>query len=247
MPAEQETKLVLTGAEGLIGRILREGLADRYDIWGLDLHASSDKILAADVADLEAVSAVFEELGDFDRLVHLAADRRVDAPWQSLLPNNIQGTYNVYTAAHEHGVKRIVFASSSHVTGMVEEEGGGPDKASASDPVRPDSLYAVSKLFGEALARYYYERHGLQSICLRIGSVLEDDDPTREARFVRTWLSHRDLVSLVDSSLRAQVDFGIYYGISDNPDRFWSLESARRELGYRPLDDATKRAESAER
>lgn len=245
--ADQSPKLVLTGVQGLIGGILREALADRYDIWGLDLHASAPKTLTADVADIEAVRRAFDRIGEFERLVHLAGDRRVDAPWSSLLPNNILGTYNVYSAAHARGVERIVFASSNHVVGMVEKEGGGPERVSVTDPVRPDSLYAVSKLFGEALARYYYERHDLQSICLRIGSVLEDDDPTREARFMRTWLSHRDLVSLVDRSLRAEVEFGIYYGVSDNRDRFWSLESARRELGYQPSDDAARETEATER
>lgn len=243
--ADPLPKLVLTGALGLIGSILREGLAKRHDVRGIDLSASEPKILAADVADMEAVARAFDQIGEFERLVHLAADRRVDAPWSSLLPNNILGTYNVYTAAHAHGVRRIVFASSNHVIGMVEEEGGGPEVASVTDPVRPDSLYAVSKLFGEGLARYFYERHGLQSICLRIGSVLDDDDPTREARFLRTWLSHRDLVHLVDRSLKAEVEFGIYYGVSDNRDRFWSLESARSDLGYRPVDDAAELAGSS--
>jgi hypothetical protein len=81
----------------------------------------------------------------------------------------------------------------------------------------------------------------MSSICLRIGSVLADDDPTGSLRHRRTWLSHRDLVQLVQKSLQTDVGFGIYYGVSDNDGRFWSLRNARAELGYQPQDKAAER------
>lgn len=108
------------------------------------------------------------------------------------------------------------------------------------DPLRPDSLYGASKAFGEALARPYFERFGLAFICLRIGSVLADDTP-QNARYRKTWLSHRDPAQLVRRSLSAAVKFGVYYGISDNPGAFWDVANARAELGYAPEDAGSSR------
>jgi nucleoside-diphosphate-sugar epimerase len=112
---------------------------------------------------------------------------------------------------------------------------------SPQDPIRPDSDYGLSKAFGEAVARYYFDRWGIQAICLRIGAVLRDDDPTRESQNRRIWLSHRDLVQLVEKSLSSEVTFGIYYGISNNKDAFWDISNARADLGYAPQDDGSAR------
>ena len=113
-------------------------------------------------------------------------------------------------------------------------------KISVKDPIRPDSDYGVSKAFGEILARYYCARWGMESICLRIGSVIADDDPTESLRFKRTWLSHRDLIQLVEKSLDSSIAFGIYYGISNNKGAFWDISNAQIELGYNPQDDASR-------
>src|SRR4030095_10597131 len=114
-----------------------------------------------------------------------------------------------------------------------------PIKIFTRDPVRPDSDYGVSKAFGEAVARYYCARWGVDAICLRIGAVLKDDDPTTDARNLRIWLSHRDLVQLVEKSLTTNVPFGIYYGISNNKAAIYDLTNARYELGFVPVDDAS--------
>jgi hypothetical protein len=81
--------------------------------------------------------------------------------------------------------------------------------------------------------------YGVESICLRIGSVLADDDPTHDPRYAKTWLSHRDLVQLVKKSIYSKVPFGIYYGVSDNKGRFWDISNATEEIGFRPEDDAS--------
>lgn len=233
------SRLVVTGAHGLIGTVLRERLADQFDIVGIDLQPGPG-IAAADIAERSQLVQAFAEIGSFERLVHLAGDRRVEAPWQSVARNNIHGTANVYSTALDHGVRRIVFASSNHISGMYEQEPELAELVTVEDEIRPDSLYGVSKLFGEGLARYYYEVHDMQSVCLRIGSVLADDDPSDSDRYRRTWLSHRDLAQLVLCSLRADVGFGVYFGVSDNRDRIWSIEAAERELGYRPQDDGAQ-------
>jgi nucleoside-diphosphate-sugar epimerase len=110
-------------------------------------------------------------------------------------------------------------------------------------PIRPDSDYGTSKAFGEAIARQYFELHGISSICLRIGTVTEDDDPAADptGRMLKTWLSHRDAVQLFRKSLETETEFGIYYGVSGNKGRFWDIENARQELGYLPVNDAAKR------
>mgnify|MGYP001026993942 CR=1 FL=1 len=245
-----QPKLFITGASGRIGRILWHALSGEYDLYGLDVDpAGDDRITRADISDLKQVEAALSAAGPLTLLVHLAADPRVDAPWDVILHSNIAGTRNVYEAARRHGIRRIVFASSNHVTGAYEgfapdlflHPQPEPEKLTVHDPIRPDSDYGVSKAFGEALARYYAARWGIASICLRIGSLLAGDDPGDNLRQQKTWLSHRDLVQLVRCSLQSDVPFGIYYGISANTGRFWSIENARRELGYAPQDNAARR------
>lgn len=240
-----QNKLLITGINGLIGGVIRLPLEERYRVYGCDrVGPFRDRVFHVDIAEGEAVQEFFEEQGPFPYLVHLAANPRVDAPWEDVLRTNITGARNVYHAAQQGGTRRVVFASSNHVTGAYEgfpprlHRQEDPGEISVSDPIRPDSDYGVSKAFGEALARYYYERWGLASICLRIGSVLEDDDPTRDPRHRKTWLSHRDLVQLVSKSLLAEIGYGIYYGVSDNAGRFWDLSNARQDLDYQPLDNA---------
>jgi nucleoside-diphosphate-sugar epimerase len=116
-----------------------------------------------------------------------------------------------------------------------------PEKITVDDPIRPDGFYGVSKAAGEAIARMYFEVYGIESICLRIGSVIREDDPGINPRFGSTWLSHRDLIQLVRKSLSTEASFGIYYGVSNNAKRFWDISNAEAELGYHPEDDASKR------
>ena len=242
-------KLIITGHSGLIGQILWRSLADSFELYGIDICLSekNENIFRADVSNYEQVNAVFKKIPELAYVVHLAGDPRVDADWQSVLMNNIVGTRNVYEAAKVHGVKRIVFASSNHVTGAYEgfppslHTQANPAKITTQDPIRPDGYYGVSKVAGEAIARMYYDLHGLESVCLRIGSVLKDDDPTKVACSQSIWLSHRDLVQLVKKSLLADVRFAIYYGVSNNRNRFWDISNAVAEIGYQPEDDASTR------
>lgn len=238
-------KLIIAGSEGTIGKILTEKLPDNYDVYGIDKDASqSDRKFRVDITDFEALQKVFEQLEPVSFLIHLAADPRVDAPWESVLQNNIIGTRNVYECARNAGVKRVVFASSNHVTGAYEgfpptlHTKPHPKLISPSDPIRPDSYYGTSKSVGETIARQFYELYGIHSICLRIGTVTREDDPTVDERMKKTWLSHRDLVHLIRQSLTSSTVFGVYYGVSNNDGKFWSIANARKELGYNPQDNA---------
>lgn len=245
-----QARLLITGINGLIGTVLGTALHDSYELYGLDrAEPFTDHVLKADIADYQQVANVFQQFTPLDYVIHLAGDPHPTANWESILNANIIGTRNVYEAAREFKVRRVIFASSNHVTGAYEgfdqdlhlHAQFEPEKLSPYDPIRPDSDYGVSKAFGEALARYYCARWGIESVCLRIGSVLQDDDPSKNARHRKTWLSHLDLVKLIQKSLTSNVMFGIYYGVSNNKGAFWDLSNARNDLGYVPQDDASTR------
>ncbi len=241
-------RLLITGCNGLVGRILWDHLGNDFELYGLDRSsgAPSEKIFQADISKPEQVDSVFNQIPSLTYIVHLAGDPHVEADWDSIFANNIGGTKNIYEAARLADVKRIVFASSNHATGAYEGFPPSlhtlpkPALITTEMPIRPDSFYGVSKAAGEAIARMYYELYGLASICLRIGSVTRGDDPTQNPRYQSTWLSHRDLVQLVKKSLLADAKFGIYYGVSNNKKRFWDISKAEAELGYHPEDDASR-------
>lgn len=243
-------RFLITGINGLIGTVLRNALQQTHTIYGLDLEGEfSDQILSGDISDYQQTAQVVKQFRPLDAIIHLAGDPRVDASWESVLKANIIGTRNIFEAAREFQVPQVVYASSNHVTGayhgfepsLYKYTQPGPPLISTQDPIRPDSDYGLSKAFGEAVARYYFDRWGIKAICLRIGAVLKNDDPTTESQNRRIWLSHRDLVQLVEKSLASDVTFGIYYGISNNRDAFWDISNARADLGFAPEDDGAAR------
>lgn len=239
-------RVLITGINGLIGTVLHQALKGNHEVYGLDQDGPfSEQVVSADIAEYGQLSSAVQTFLPLDAIIHLAGDPSVQATWDSVLRANIIGTRNIFEAAREFEVPRVVFASSNHATGAYQ--GFEPDshtftepeprKVSPADPVRPDSEYGVSKVFGEAIARYYCDRWGVKAICLRIGAVLKDNDPTKQPQNRRIWLSHRDLVQLVEKSLSTNVAFGIYYGVSNNQGAFWDISNARADLGFEPVDD----------
>lgn len=252
-------RVLVTGAEGTVGGIVRRHLAARFELSYLTRRPASFRSHVADIGDIVALAPAFRGI---DSVVHLAASSQVEAGWAEVLHNNVIGAYNVFEAARLAGVRRIVFASSNHAVGMYEVE-GAPEIYDLEDgrayderaDVRPDSLYGVSKVFGEALGRLYADRHGISVICLRLGSVREarPREPGDSAgvgsvpvpqegdsaeRLRATWLSHRDCAQLISRALEADVRWAVAYGISANPRAFWDLTAARSLLGYEPEDAA---------
>lgn len=231
-------RLVLTGAAGRLGSYLREPLTalcqelvstDIVD----DLGAlyPKERYIKADLGDLEAMSAVIDGA---DMVVHFGAIGD-EAPWEAILHSNIIGAYTVWEAAHRHGVKRIVYASSIHAVGMYPKtEAIGTDA-----PHRPDTYYGLAKCFAEDLARLYWDKRGIEAVCLRILSCAN----VGNARAVGSWLSYDDLIQLVTRGIDTPVTgFTVIYGVSDN-DRAPVDNSAARFLGYRPKDNAEEFAE----
>ncbi|OJH39184.1 NAD-dependent epimerase/dehydratase family protein [Cystobacter ferrugineus] len=237
-PRKPFRRLLLTGAAGNLGRQLRAALAHWAetvrvtDIASLGQAAAHEEAVQANLADREAVHRLLQ---DVDAVVHLGGIS-VDAPFDDLLEANIRGTYNLYAAAHKHGVKRVVFASSNHAIGFHPVT----EVLDADSPLRPDCLYGVTKCFGESLSRYYFDRFGIETVCLRIGSSFEEP---KNPRMMVTYLSYRDFIELVRCSLFTnRVGHAIVYGASDNAVKWWDNTKASF-LGFRPKDSSQQFAE----
>lgn len=260
MPPPPKT-VAITGAEGIVGSILRRELASQFHIVAL---TRDPQPFPSRAADIENLSVLVEAFRGADAVIHLAAASALNAGWDDVLRGNIVGTRNVFEAARQAGVPAVVYASSGHVTGAAEDEAGNGLYAlddrrvfEPTEPPRPDSLYAVSKSFGETIGRYYADAHGLRVICLRLGTILPDDNPRSESpgqgrsaglpfserypRIRAKWLSHRDCGQLFACALRAtSVRWAVVYGTSNNPRQIWDLEPAQRLLGYAPQDAAAE-------
>jgi len=226
-------RLLLTGAAGGLGRVLRPRLKAYCDV--LRLSDLADLGSAAAGEELSQVplqdgAAVHQLLEGVDAVVHLGGVS-VEAAFDPILQANIVGTYNLYEAARKHGVKRVLFASSNHVTGFYRQD----EVLDTNALPRPDGLYGVSKAFGENLARFYFDRHGIETACLRIGSSFAEP---KDRRMLATWMSFDDLERLVVSCLTAPlVGYSVVYGMSNNRTQWWDNTKARH-LGYVPQDSS---------
>ncbi len=226
-------RLLITGAAGNLGRVLRAGLAplattlrltDRLEMGEAAPH---EEIMNAELGDFDAIMRVVEGC---DAIVHFGA-APTEKPWAEVLQSSIMGGYHVYEAARRHGIQRIVYASSIHAVGYVQREEG----ADTDTPHRPDSLYGVSKCFVEDLARMYFHKFHIESALLRINSCFPEPS---DRRHLATWLSFRDLVQLVERCLVTErLGCSVIYGISDNRERFFDNRKVRH-IGYQPQDSA---------
>jgi uronate dehydrogenase len=232
-PSKPFRRLLLTGAGGGLGRILRDRIRPWADVVRLSDIADigpareGEEVVQCDLSDKEAVLKLLEGV---DAVIHFGG-LSTEHPFEQIVQANIIGTYNLYEAAHRHGANRIVFASSNHAVGFYRQT----DYIDADAPVRPDSYYGVSKCFGEALSRFYYDRFGLETVCLRIGSSFPEP---KNPRMMVTYLSYDDMTELVRCSLFApRVGHTIAFGTSDNPASWWDNSKAAH-LGYRPKDSS---------
>lgn len=226
-------RLLLTGAAGGLGRELRVrlkahcGVLRVSDIADLGSAAPGEELVPA---ALERPDAMLALLAGVDAVVHLGGVS-VEGPFGPILQANIVGLYNLYEAARQHGVRRIVFASSNHVTGFYRQD----EVIDARMPMRPDGYYGISKAFGENLAQFYFDRYGIETVSLRIGSSFREP---KDRRMLATWLSYDDLERLVVAGLTAPVvGHSVVYGMSDNKTTWWDNGPARH-IGYRPQDSS---------
>ena len=225
-------RIAITGAAGDIGTVLRQRLdRSRFELVLLDrtsIDASPpDLAFQVDLADRDGLGAAFAGV---DSVVHLGAVPHEDE-FETILENNVVGTRNVYDAAVAAGVRRLVFASSAHVTGFYPwGRQTGPD-----DAPRPDTYYALSKLYGENLGRVFHQRFGVEVVNLRIGGFAREP----WGPWLRSgWLSFGDATALFTAALTApDVGFLTCYGVSANTRPMHSRQGWD-VLGYRPVDDA---------
>jgi nucleoside-diphosphate-sugar epimerase len=241
-------KVGITGAEGRIGGFLRAGLDKRFEIASFTLAPQDFKSTVADVSDAASM------LGKFDGLhavVHLAGDPRPTGSWESMLKNNIIGTYNVLEEARRAGVKKIVFASTNH-TQHGETMTGSPNELDMSkrvmlrlgDYFNPSSVYGASKATGEIFGRLFARQHGIQFVAMRIGAIGDDDTPLRAVgrpseNYVRAmYLSRRDCVDAFEKALEIDREFTVAYVVSDNARRIFDLRETNEVLGFYPQDNA---------
>ncbi|GLU29823.1 NAD(P)-dependent oxidoreductase [Brucella sp. NBRC 12950] len=226
-------RILLTGAVGGLGRELRPFLRDRCN--HLRLSARQDIAIEADkeevaVLDLADFDKVLEATRNVDAIVHMGGVSKENT-FENIVQGNIVGLYNVYEAARRNKVRRIVWGSSVHAVGFHKRT----DVLETDCSTRPDSLYGVSKVFGEGLAQYYFDKFKLESVSIRIGSSFPE---VTDWRMLSTWLSYNDLKHLVERCLLVpKVDHTIVFGCSDNDQSFWN-NSKVAYLGYRPKDNA---------
>ena len=226
-------KLVLTGAAGRLGSYLREPLTKMCDeLVSTDIAEDIGTLYDGESyvkADLSNLDAMLKVIAGADMVVHFGAIGD-EAAWDDILQSNIIGAYNVWEAAYRCGVKRVVYASSVHAVGMHKKT----DTIGLDAPHRPDTYYGLAKCFSEDLASLYWDKRGIEAVCMRIFSCAQANN----ARSIGTWLSYDDLIHLVERSIDSPVvGFTVVYGISNN-DRAVVDNSKAGHLGYRPKDNA---------
>jgi uronate dehydrogenase len=229
--------VLLTGASGGLGQVLARYLASLG--WTLRL---TDRVpfpsappagatfSCADLEDLDAILCLAKDCGT---IVHLGGIS-VEQPFETVIGPNIRGLYHAYEAARQEGA-RMVFASSNHSIGFHERSAYIDDDSY----LRPDGYYGLSKAYGELMGRLFWDKHGVESVFLRIGSCRTEPD---DARMLSTWLSHGDMATLVERSVIApslgETGCVIVWGVSKNTPMTWWREDGRDIIGWQPVDSA---------
>ncbi len=255
-------KILITGIAGTIGSFLAPELGRDHDVYGLDLRPSEwANATQVDLCDADALPPVFE---DMEVVIHLAADPRheVEIGWDALTNPNLIATAHMYDAAHDAGVRRVIFASSMHamggyefdepylsiVSGRLDDlDPAAIELVKGDDPARPDSRYGATKIFGESLGRYYTEggnidrpdQRPMEVICVRLGTLPSYNRPGRDYRSLVSWFSHGDAAGFFRACVeRPNINYEILYGASNNRWKIYDTPYAWELLGTVPSDSA---------
>ncbi len=226
-------KVLITGAAGGLGCLLRKELKGWAksmrvsDLADLGAAAPDEEVVQCDLADLDAVIKLVDGV---DGIIHLGG-KSIEGTFDNIIESNIRGTYNIFEASRQLGGKRIMFASSNHAIGFHHRD----RQLDGNTPQRPDSIYGLSKCFGEDLARYYYDKFDIESVSVRIGSCFPEP---RDRRMLATWLSPNDFVRLMKCIFEAtRVGATMIYGASNNREQWWDNRHAAF-LGWQPEDSS---------
>lgn len=229
------TRIALSGAGGQLGKLLRTVLPTR----GYQLRASGhttplppltegEDVMHGDLRDPAVVDRLLQ---DADVLIHMAGTS-VERPLPEIIDNNLRSLYEIYEGARRQRVRRVIFASSNHAIGMYPVT----ETLRTDCEFRPDGFYGLSKMWGEGMARLYWDKHGIETVCIRIGSCVARPN---EPRHLSTWLGHDDFVHLVDRSIKAaDVGFAVVWGVSANTRSYWDNREAAARLQYLPTQNA---------
>ncbi|MDA9865422.1 NAD(P)-dependent oxidoreductase, partial [bacterium] len=228
-------RLLITGAAGGLGQVMRQRLAHLADIIRLSdmapmqAAAPNEEIVQCDLGDENAVDALVKGC---DGIVHFGG-KSIEGPWSVISNANIDGVFNLYEAARKNGKPRIVFASSNHAIGFYKQD----QRIDNTVYPRPDSLYGVSKVFGEAMAHAYYDKFGQETAIVRIGSSLPE--PLNH-RMLSTWMSYDDFTKMIERIFAVpKLGCPIIYGVSDNAASFWDNSNVDW-LHWKPQDNSEK-------
>jgi nucleoside-diphosphate-sugar epimerase len=231
----ERPKILVTGPGGRIGPHVLPLLRPHFTLRLLDakplLADGDDEVIQADLRDFDAVRQACHGVRT---MVHLAAVSDEDDFHTRLLPMNLLGVYNAFEAARQAGVKKVVYASTCQT---IVNYGDGV-RVTPDMPVRPVTVYACTKVFGEALARHYSDLHGMSMICLRIAWFQGYDSALLRTRpdMLKYWCSPRDLAQLIVKSIQADLPCAIFFGLSKNEGNLWDLSNAEKLIGYQPED-----------
>lgn len=226
-------RLLITGAAGGLGKLARVRLGDLAktlrlsDVQRMDPAGPNEEVVQCDLADFAAVRDLVDGA---DGILHLGGVS-VEDTFENIVQGNLIGLYNIYEAARQAGAKRIFFASSNHAIGFHTRE----TRLDATSLLRPDSLYGVSKCYGEAVARLYFDKFGIETAIVRIGSCFPKPI---DHRMLATWLSPDDFIGLIDRIFTVpRLGCAIIYGVSDNEEQWWDNRDAAF-IGWRPQDSS---------
>jgi uronate dehydrogenase len=236
--------VLLTGSCGRIGKVFTPAFRERYNLRTLDLQPTPghDDMLVGDLQDRNLLDIAMEGI---DVVVHLAATSD-EAPFlEQLVPNNIVGVYNVFEAAHQAGVRRIVFASTCQtvLAGCWNRQHTLDHILDTEERPHPSTIYGVTKVFGETLGQYYHDYRGMEFVAIRIGAFLSPDNMNGEMhRYGRNiWLSHNDAIRLFNLAIeKPGVDHALVYGTSITEQELMSRTPASQFLGFEPEDGAAE-------
>lgn len=237
-------KILITGANGRIGRVLVDGLRQTgvYEIIATDVVPDPARsIVAVDVTDADALQAAMPGV---DVAIHLAWFMQSHDFHEKIVPVNIEGMYNLYEAARLNGVRRVIFGSSNHVTGFYPVD----QVTTPEMPMRPDSLYGLGKCWGELVGQLYADKYGISVINVRIGNFSVENKPS-SLRATRIWISHRDIVQLMRCCIEADdgIRFLTLYGTSGNTRSWYPMDYLQDLIGYKPLDNGEDYVEEIRR
>jgi uronate dehydrogenase len=231
-------RILMTGAAGGLGRRLRDRLQEFAEIVRLSDVADigpagpGEEVLQCDLAKRDEVFRMCEGV---DAILHFGGIS-TEAEFEPIMNANILGMVNLYEAVHKLGIQRVVFASSNHTMGMYRTS----EIVDATMAPRPDGYYGISKVFGESLSRFYWDRFGIETVCIRIGYCFPEASNHRQ---LATWLGLDDLVQLLRRSLLTpRVGHTITFGVSDNPGRWWD-DRHSRFLRYDPAESSRQFAD----